>query len=60
MLGEKNAIPTIAVKDLTTAKEFYADTLGLKAVGGRRTGSGRVHEWEIDRACISFAVRRNE
>ena len=34
MLGEKNAIPTIAVKDLTTAKQFYADTLGLKAVGG--------------------------
>jgi catechol 2,3-dioxygenase-like lactoylglutathione lyase family enzyme len=30
MLGEKDAIATIAVKDLKTAKKFYEGTLGLK------------------------------
>lgn len=30
MLGEANAIPTIAVKNLETARRFYRDTLGLK------------------------------
>jgi catechol 2,3-dioxygenase-like lactoylglutathione lyase family enzyme len=33
MLGDKDIIPTIAVKDLATARKFYADTLGLTAVG---------------------------
>lgn len=31
MLGDKEAIATIAVKDLKTAKKFYEGTLGLKA-----------------------------
>jgi len=30
MLGKANAIPTIAVKNLDTARRFYHDTLGLK------------------------------
>jgi catechol 2,3-dioxygenase-like lactoylglutathione lyase family enzyme len=30
MLGTTNAIPTIAVKNLDTARSFYHDTLGLK------------------------------
>src|SRR5688572_2921344 len=30
MLGKANAIPTIAVKNLDTARRFYRDTLGLK------------------------------
>ena len=30
MLGKANAIPTIAVKNLDTARKFYHDTLGLK------------------------------
>lgn len=30
MLGKANAIPTIAVKNLETARRFYRDTLGLK------------------------------
>jgi len=34
MLGDKDVVATIAVKDLATAKKFYADTLGLTAVGG--------------------------
>ena len=32
MLGEKDAIATIAVKDLEAAKKFYEGTLGLKQV----------------------------
>jgi catechol 2,3-dioxygenase-like lactoylglutathione lyase family enzyme len=32
MLENKNAVVTIAVKDLNTAAKFYSDTLGLKEV----------------------------
>ena len=32
MLGDKDAVANIAVKDLATARKFYADTLGLTAV----------------------------
>jgi catechol 2,3-dioxygenase-like lactoylglutathione lyase family enzyme len=32
MLGDKDAIATIAVKDLEAAKKFYEGTLGLKQV----------------------------
>ena len=34
MLGDKDVVATIAVKDLVTARKFYAETLGLTAVGG--------------------------
>jgi catechol 2,3-dioxygenase-like lactoylglutathione lyase family enzyme len=30
MLGDRDAIATVAVKDLETAKRFYEDKLGLK------------------------------
>jgi catechol 2,3-dioxygenase-like lactoylglutathione lyase family enzyme len=33
MLGDKDAIANIAVKNLETAKKFYVDTLGLKQIG---------------------------
>jgi catechol 2,3-dioxygenase-like lactoylglutathione lyase family enzyme len=33
MLGDKDAMATIAVKDIKAAKKFYEDKLGLKAVG---------------------------
>lgn len=33
MLGNKDAIANIAVKNLETAKKFYVDTLGLKQIG---------------------------
>lgn len=38
MLGDRNAVTNIAVKNLDVAKKFYADTLGLTPVGaeGRR------------------------
>jgi catechol 2,3-dioxygenase-like lactoylglutathione lyase family enzyme len=32
MLGNKDAVATIAVKNLETARKFYEGTLGLKAV----------------------------
>jgi catechol 2,3-dioxygenase-like lactoylglutathione lyase family enzyme len=38
MLGDKEAIATIAVRDLTVAAKFYGDTLGLKR--GRSDESG--------------------
>jgi catechol 2,3-dioxygenase-like lactoylglutathione lyase family enzyme len=33
MLGNKDAVANIAVKNLDTAKKFYEDTLGLTPVG---------------------------
>jgi catechol 2,3-dioxygenase-like lactoylglutathione lyase family enzyme len=33
MLGDKYAIPNIAVTNLETAKKFYKYTLGLKQIG---------------------------
>jgi catechol 2,3-dioxygenase-like lactoylglutathione lyase family enzyme len=33
MLGDKDAIANIVVKNLETAKGFYVDTLGLKQIG---------------------------
>jgi catechol 2,3-dioxygenase-like lactoylglutathione lyase family enzyme len=33
MLGDKDAVANIAVKDLETAKKFYVETLGLTQVG---------------------------
>jgi len=32
MLGTRDAVANVAVKDLETAKKFYEDTLGLKPV----------------------------
>ena len=32
MLGDKEAVPTVAVRDLAAAKKFYSDTLGLKQI----------------------------
>ena len=37
MLGDSEAIATIAVKDLTVARKFYEETLGLQLA--RATGS---------------------
>lgn len=36
MLEGKNAMATVAVKDLAAAKRFYEGTLGLKLVDGRQ------------------------
>ncbi|HEY3055021.1 MAG TPA: VOC family protein [Thermoanaerobaculia bacterium] len=37
-LGNKDAIATIAVKDLKVAKKFYEGTLGLKPAGNDEEG----------------------
>ncbi|HMJ11017.1 MAG TPA: VOC family protein [Polyangiaceae bacterium] len=34
MLANRDAVANLAVKDLTVAKQFYAQTLGLKEVAG--------------------------
>jgi catechol 2,3-dioxygenase-like lactoylglutathione lyase family enzyme len=34
MLGTRNAVANLAVKDLGRARAFFTDTLGLKQVGG--------------------------
>ncbi|HJP61460.1 MAG TPA: VOC family protein [Gemmatimonadaceae bacterium] len=38
MLGDSTAIATIAVKDITRAKQFYQNTLGLKALDSDQQG----------------------
>ena len=39
MLNEKNAMATIAVKDLKKARQFYENTIGLKRTGGEEPGA---------------------
>ena len=53
MLGDKDAIATIAVKDTEVAKKFYEGTLGLKKVDDQEpgaltyeSGSSRVFVYE--------------
>jgi catechol 2,3-dioxygenase-like lactoylglutathione lyase family enzyme len=38
MLGSKNAMATIAVKDIELAKKFYEETLGLKLLESTQQG----------------------
>jgi catechol 2,3-dioxygenase-like lactoylglutathione lyase family enzyme len=38
MLGSKNALATIAVKDIEVARKFYEETLGFEQNGPRRPG----------------------
>jgi extradiol dioxygenase family protein len=38
MLAAKEAMATIAVKDIAKAKKFYGDTLGLKSTGEEMDG----------------------
>ena len=38
MLTDKQAMATIAVKKIATAKKFYGDTLGLKQTGAMGAG----------------------
>jgi catechol 2,3-dioxygenase-like lactoylglutathione lyase family enzyme len=43
MLGDKDAMATVAVKDLEVAKRFYEGTLGLKP-GGPQNAEARVYQ----------------
>src|SRR5215208_2912803 len=38
MLGERDAVATVAVKDLAAARRFYEDKLGLKPAGAESHG----------------------
>jgi catechol 2,3-dioxygenase-like lactoylglutathione lyase family enzyme len=53
MLGDKDAAANIAVKNLATARKFYADTLGLTAVGAEgqelivfRSGNSTINVYQ--------------
>jgi catechol 2,3-dioxygenase-like lactoylglutathione lyase family enzyme len=53
MLGDKDAAANIAVKNLATARNFYADTLGLTAVAAEgqelivfRSGNSTINVYE--------------
>jgi catechol-2,3-dioxygenase len=39
MLGDKEAVATIAVKDLKVAAKFYEETLGLRKGASRESGA---------------------
>jgi catechol 2,3-dioxygenase-like lactoylglutathione lyase family enzyme len=43
MLGDKDAMATVAVKDLEVAKRFYEGTLGLKP-GGTQNAEVRIYQ----------------
>lgn len=55
MLGKADATPMIAVKDLDRARQFYEETLGLKA---RETMGGEV--FEVESGDTRFEVYRSE
>jgi catechol 2,3-dioxygenase-like lactoylglutathione lyase family enzyme len=45
MLGKKNAVATVAVKDIQAARRFYEDKLGLQSDGkdgGKETMNGNI------------------
>ena len=42
MLGKSDCVPTVAVKDLGRAREFYEGTLGLEVA---YTVAGQVTAW---------------
>jgi extradiol dioxygenase family protein len=63
MLGDKDVVATIAVKDLATARKFYGDTLGLTAVGGEgqevivfRSGKSTVNVYRLQHAGTNKAT----
>lgn len=69
MLGTRNAVPNLAVKDLDRARAFYTDTLGLKEVDQEgdelivlKSGDGAVSVYRSDYAgtnkatAVSWAV----
>jgi catechol 2,3-dioxygenase-like lactoylglutathione lyase family enzyme len=63
MLGSKNAIANIAVRNLDTARRFYEGTLGLKAVGTEgeelvafRSGSSTLYVYRSQHAGTNRAT----
>ena len=63
MLGDIDAAPNIAVKNLDIAKKFYEDTLGLKQVGAEghelivfRSGTSTIYVYESQYAGTNQAT----
>ena len=63
MLGSKDVVTTIPVKDLEKAKKFYSDTLGLTQLGGEeqdhvmyQAGSSQVLVYESEYAGTNKAT----
>jgi len=66
MLGDKEAVATIAVKDLAVAKKFYEGTLGLKPLNAQgdeavtyKSGSSRVIVYRSQYAGTNKATAAN-
>ena len=66
MLADKEAVATLAVKDLAAAKKFYEGTLGLKPVNAQgdeavtyRSGSSRVIVYRSQFAGTNKATAAN-
>lgn len=63
MLGDKDAVANLAVKDLKAAKKFYEETIGLKAIGGQgdelivfRSGNSTINVYRSDYAGTNKAT----
>jgi catechol 2,3-dioxygenase-like lactoylglutathione lyase family enzyme len=63
MLGDKEAIANIAVKNLQTAKKFYEETLGLTQIGAEgqevivfRSGSSTIYVYKSQYAGTNQAT----
>jgi catechol 2,3-dioxygenase-like lactoylglutathione lyase family enzyme len=63
MLGDKEAVANIAVKDLETAKKFYEGTLGLTQIGAEgqevivfRSGSSTIYVYRSQYAGTNQAT----
>jgi catechol 2,3-dioxygenase-like lactoylglutathione lyase family enzyme len=63
MLGDKEAVANIAVKNLETAKKFYEETLGLTQIGAEgqevivfRSGSSTIYVYKSQYAGTNQAT----
>ncbi|HYZ60468.1 MAG TPA: VOC family protein [Nitrososphaeraceae archaeon] len=63
MLGNKEAVANIAVKNLETAKKFYQETLGLTQIGAEgqevivfRSGSSKIYVYKSQYAGTNQAT----
>jgi catechol 2,3-dioxygenase-like lactoylglutathione lyase family enzyme len=63
MLGDKEAVANIAVKNLETAKKFYEETLGLTQIGAEgqeviifQSGSSKIYVYKSQYAGTNQAT----
>ena len=63
MLGDKDAVANIAVKNLEIAKKFYEETLGLTQIGAEgqevivfRSGSSKIYVYKSQYAGTNQAT----